>query len=40
LGAVADADGWELATEDRPAREYVVRRWRAVEIHRVDFLPT
>lgn len=36
LGAVADADGWALPTDDRPAGEYVVARWREVEIHRVD----
>jgi maleylpyruvate isomerase len=36
FGAVADADGWELPTEDRPARDYVAARWREVEIHRVD----
>lgn len=34
--AVADADGWALPTEDRPARDYVAARWREVEIHRVD----
>lgn len=36
FGAVADADGWDLPTEDRPARGYVAARWREVEIHRVD----
>ncbi|PZS14584.1 MAG: maleylpyruvate isomerase [Pseudonocardiales bacterium] len=36
LGAVADADGWDLPTEDLPARDYVVARWREVEIHHVD----
>jgi maleylpyruvate isomerase len=36
FAAIADADGWDLPTEDLPAREYVVRRWREVEIHRVD----
>jgi maleylpyruvate isomerase len=36
FGAVADADGWELPTEDRPAGDYARARWREVEIHRVD----
>ena len=36
FAAIADADGWDLPTEDLPAREYVVSRWREVEIHRVD----
>lgn len=37
LGAVGDADGWGLPTEDdAPAESWVVRRWREVEIHRVD----
>lgn len=36
FAAVADADGWDLPTEDRPARDYVQARWREVEIHRVD----
>jgi maleylpyruvate isomerase len=37
LGAVADADGWALPTEhDDPAETWVFRRWREVEIHRVD----
>ncbi|MFN2518336.1 MAG: maleylpyruvate isomerase family mycothiol-dependent enzyme [Jatrophihabitantaceae bacterium] len=36
FGAVADADGWDLPTEDRPARGYVLARWLEVEIHRVD----
>jgi len=36
FGAVADADGWELPTEDRPAGDYAPARWREVEIHRVD----
>jgi maleylpyruvate isomerase len=36
FAAVADADGWDLPTDDRPARDYVVGRWREVEIHRVD----
>ena len=36
FSAVADVGGWDLPTEDRPAREYVLARWREVEIHRVD----
>jgi maleylpyruvate isomerase len=36
FAAVADADGWALPTEDRPAGEYVVARWTEVEVHRVD----
>jgi maleylpyruvate isomerase len=37
LGAVGDADGWALSTEDnRPADSWVYRRWREVEVHRVD----
>jgi maleylpyruvate isomerase len=36
FGAVADADGWELPTEDRSAGAYALARWREVEIHRVD----
>ena len=36
-GGIADIDGWELLTEDdRPARDWLVRRWREIEIHRVD----
>jgi maleylpyruvate isomerase len=34
--AVANADGWALPTEDRPAGEYVAARWTEVEVHRVD----
>lgn len=34
--AVAEADGWALPTEDLPARDYVLARWREVEIHRID----
>ena len=34
--AIADADGWQLPTEDRSAGEYVTARWREVEVHRVD----
>lgn len=34
--AIAEADGWDLPTEDRPARGHVAGRWREVEIHRVD----
>jgi maleylpyruvate isomerase len=37
LGAVGDADGWGLPTEHGdPAHSWVYRRWREVEIHRVD----
>lgn len=37
FGAVGDADGWGLPTEDEvPAEGWVFRRWREVEIHRVD----
>jgi maleylpyruvate isomerase len=37
LGAVGDADGWGLPTDDdRPAEIWVHARWREVEIHRVD----
>ncbi|MDT4910045.1 MAG: maleylpyruvate isomerase [Pseudonocardiales bacterium] len=36
FAAIAAADGWDLSTEDRPAHEYVVGRWREVEIHRID----
>jgi maleylpyruvate isomerase len=36
LAAVAEADGWELPTEDRPAGGYLRARWREVEVHRVD----
>jgi maleylpyruvate isomerase len=36
FGAVADADGWQLPTEDRPAGDYAAARWREVEVHRVD----
>jgi len=36
FGAVGDAGGWDLPTEDRPARDHVLARWREVEIHRVD----
>jgi maleylpyruvate isomerase len=37
LGAVGDADGWELPTEHGdPAGEWVLRRWREVEMHHVD----
>lgn len=34
--AVADADAWELPTEDRPVRAWPTARWREVEVHRVD----
>lgn len=37
LAAVADGDGWELPTEhELPASHWPARRWREVEIHRVD----
>lgn len=37
FGGIADIDGWALATEDgHPARDWLVRRWREVEVHRVD----
>jgi maleylpyruvate isomerase len=37
FGAVADASGWELPTEnDRPAHSWLCARWREVEIHRAD----
>ena len=37
LAAVAEADAWDWASvEDRLAGEWLVRRWREVEIHRVD----
>ncbi|MGI8760721.1 MAG: maleylpyruvate isomerase family mycothiol-dependent enzyme [Jatrophihabitantaceae bacterium] len=36
FGAVADADGWALPTDDRTAGDYLLARWREVEIHRVD----
>lgn len=37
FGAVADASGWDLTTEDgRPARSWLTARWREVEIHRAD----
>lgn len=37
LGAVGEVDGWGLATaEDGTPEGWVWRRWREVEIHRVD----
>lgn len=37
LGAVLDADSWDAATDDgRVARDWLTRRLREVEIHRVD----
>jgi maleylpyruvate isomerase len=37
LGAVHDADGWGLPTADNvTAEQWVYRRWREVEVHRVD----
>lgn len=41
FGAVLDASGWELRTEeDKPARVWITGRWREVEIHRIDLLGT
>ena len=37
FGAIGDADGWGLRTENEDeAASWVLRRWREVEIHRVD----
>jgi maleylpyruvate isomerase len=36
FGAVADADGWGRPTDELLAGDWPVRRWREVEIHRVD----
>jgi maleylpyruvate isomerase len=37
FAAIAAADGWELPTEHGdPAQEWAFRRWREVEVHRVD----
>ena len=37
FGAVADADGWELPTEKGSRADgWPLRRWREVEIHRLD----
>lgn len=37
LGAIADADGWQLPTDqNRVAQDWVFWRLREVEIHRVD----
>ena len=37
LGAVHDADGWALPTEnEHPAEDWLFARWKEVEIHRVD----
>jgi maleylpyruvate isomerase len=37
LGAIGDAEGWGLPTaEGQIAEGWVFRRWREVEIHRVD----
>jgi maleylpyruvate isomerase len=36
LGAISDADGWGLPTDEGIAEAWVYRRWREVEIHRVD----
>ena len=37
FAAIAEADAWEaLSSEGRAANEWPLRRWREVEIHRVD----
>jgi maleylpyruvate isomerase len=37
LGAVQDADGWDLATDKgHPARHWLSQRLQEIEIHRVD----
>lgn len=37
FGAIGDAEGWSLPTEHGdPAEAWVYRRWREVEVHRVD----
>jgi maleylpyruvate isomerase len=37
FAAVADTDGWALPTEHgNPACAWVSRRWREVEVHRID----
>jgi maleylpyruvate isomerase len=36
FAALADADGWELPTPERPAGRYTTARWREVEVHRID----
>ena len=36
FAAVVDSDAWNAPTEDRPAGDYAVARWREVEVHRVD----
>jgi maleylpyruvate isomerase len=37
LGAVHDADAWDRTTDEgRPARYWLLARWKEVEIHRVD----
>ena len=38
FAAVADAGGWDLPSDTRPARAWVKARWKEVEIHRVDLL--
>src|SRR6266705_1335568 len=32
FGAVADADGWDLPSDTRPARAWVKARWKEVEV--------
>jgi len=36
FAAAAEADAWDLRTEDRTIGEYVTIRWRELEVHRVD----
>lgn len=36
FAAVADADGWDLETPERPVGRYTWTRWRELEVHRVD----
>lgn len=37
FGAIGDADGWHLPTDQgHPAEHWVHHRWREVEIHRID----
>jgi maleylpyruvate isomerase len=38
FGAVADADGWDLPSDTRPARAWLRARWQEVEVHRTDLL--
>lgn len=36
LAAVAAQDAWEIHCDDRTAAQYLLARWREVEVHRVD----